>query len=229
MKGRTAPSDRSSPPSSSRRPLRERSSTPTRRACSVSKQALGEAARQLGGIGGRGHHRHRVQQQPHVAIVLGLVAGEDALQPIEAARVLDVRALLPDADGADAGPLGRAQRLVRAPDQLLGVHELGGLGHRHARAELQAQDAAVVAMLAEAARPRSPPPSGPPRASVSRRMTEKIAPPYRATWSWLRRPARSTVAISRRTRSPDRRSSRSLTQPKSSGPSSSRTAGRASP
>ena len=54
--------------------------------------------------------------------------------------------------------------------------------------------------------------------AVSNRMTANVAPPYRATWSRLRRLARSAVAISPRTRSPERRSRRSLTHPKLSGP-----------
>ena len=115
------------------------------------EQALGEAARQLGGLGRGGHDRHRVQQQPHVPVVLRLVAREDALEPVQAAGLLHVRALLPQADVAGVAALGRAEGLVRAPDQLLRVHQVRRIGQRHPGAELEAQDAFVVLMVAEAA------------------------------------------------------------------------------
>ena len=112
-------------------------------------EALGEAARQLGRIGGRRHHRDGVQEEPHVAIVLRLVAREDPLQPVQAARALDVRPLLPHAHAAGVVPLGRAQRLVATADQLLAVDGLLAVRDGQAGAEVQAQDPAVVAVLAE--------------------------------------------------------------------------------
>ncbi len=113
------------------------------------EEPLREAPRQLGGVGRGGDRGHRVQQQPHVAVVLRLVAGEDPLQPVEAAGVLHVRALLPDADAAGAAAPGRAQRLVRAPDQLVRVDRLLQVDRGDARAELQPQDALVVSLLAQ--------------------------------------------------------------------------------
>ncbi len=65
--------------------------------------------------------------------------------------MLHVGALLPDADAAGAAPLGRAQRLVRAPDQLVRVDRLLRVGGGHARAELQPQDAPVVSLVAQPA------------------------------------------------------------------------------
>ena len=115
------------------------------------EQPLGEQARQLRRLGGRRHHRHRIQQQPHVPVVLRLVPGEDPLETVEAAGVLDVRTLLPQAHAPGVAAAGGAQRLVRPADQLLGRQRLAGIGHRHARAELQAQRAFVVPVLGQAA------------------------------------------------------------------------------
>jgi hypothetical protein len=131
--GRKAPSERSSPPSSSRRPRAralEHSHRGGRGAPPAGRSA--NAARQLGGLGGGGDHRHRVHQQLHVAIVLGLVAGEDALQPVEAAGALDVRAPLPDADGAEARRLAALSAWSRA-GSAPGVDELAGSARHDAR------------------------------------------------------------------------------------------------
>ena len=111
-----------------------------------------EALGQLRGIGGGGDHRDRVHEQPHVAIVLVLVAGIDALEAIDAARVLDVGPSLPDPHPPHVVvAAGRAQRLVRAPDHLLGVDGLRAVRHRQPGAELQAQDPAVVPLLVQPA------------------------------------------------------------------------------
>ena len=163
---RRRPSARSSPPRSSKPPVARALDHADAPRVQRLEQPLREAARQLGGIGGGGHHRHRVQQQPHVAIVLGLVSGEDALQPIEAAA--RARRRSPSPRRARRPTLPRLAALSAWSARRISswsVHVLAGLGHRQAGAELQAQDAPVVPVVSPAGAPRSPPPSGRRRAS----------------------------------------------------------------
>ncbi len=112
-------------------------------------QSRRETARELRGVGGGRHRSHGVEQQAHVEIVLRLVSREDPLESVQAARALDLRALLPHSDARTLAALGRAQRLVGAPDQPLGVDAKGVLRRRDASTELQAEEPLVIVLLAQ--------------------------------------------------------------------------------
>ena len=60
----------------------------------------------------------RVPEQDHVAIILGLIAGEDAAQAVESPRFIQAGALLPIDHAAAAKALGCVERLIGPAHQL---------------------------------------------------------------------------------------------------------------